>query len=145
VERPVGFTDGGVSVESKEIYVPGNIRVDGCRLHESIPEVTMEIRGRINIKEPGLAFNDEQYNLVRGYINEFETVLFGANLADPDTGYAAYIDADSFVDWFLINEIAKNVDARSYSSIFLHLGDAWYLRLAQPCGVRHLRRRGHTP
>ncbi|MDH3352320.1 MAG: hypothetical protein OEM51_12300, partial [Gammaproteobacteria bacterium] len=39
-------TEGGVSIESKEIYVPGTIRVDGWRLYDSIPEVTMEIRGR---------------------------------------------------------------------------------------------------
>ena len=39
-------TDGGVSIESTEDYVPGTIRVDGWRLHDSIPEVTMTIRGR---------------------------------------------------------------------------------------------------
>ena len=27
---------------------------------------------------------------------------------------------DSFIDWFLVNEIAKNVDAQWYSSIFFH-------------------------
>ena len=74
----------------------------------------------INIKEPNLAFGDDQYLQVSDQINAFETVLFSENFADPDTGYAAYIDIDSFIDWFLINEIAKNVDAQWYSSIYLH-------------------------
>ena len=74
----------------------------------------------VNIKEPDLTFDDEQYNLISSHVNEFETVLFGSNFADPDRGYAAYIDVDSFVEWFLVNEIAKNVDAMWYSSIYFH-------------------------
>ena len=46
---------------------------------------------------------------------------FSANFANPTTGYAAYINIDSFVDWFLINEIVKNVDAQWWSSIFFHV------------------------
>ena len=37
-----------MSIESKEDYVPGTIRLGGWRLHESIPEVKMKIRGRGN-------------------------------------------------------------------------------------------------
>jgi hypothetical protein len=36
-------------------------------------------------------------------------------------GYAEYIDVDSFVDWFLISEITKNVDSMFFSSMFLNL------------------------
>ena len=36
-------------------------------------------------------------------------------------GYAEYIDIDSFVDWYLISEITKNVDSQSFSSIFLNV------------------------
>ena len=74
----------------------------------------------INIKEPDISYTDPKYEQVRQHINEFETVLFSNNFADPVTGYRAYADVDSFIDWFLVNEIAKNVDAQWYSSIFLH-------------------------
>ena len=76
----------------------------------------------INIKEPGLAYSDPEFAQVRQHINEFETVLFSSEFADPTNGYRAYADIDSFIDWFLVNEIAKNVDAMWYSSIFFH----WY-------------------
>ena len=36
-------------------------------------------------------------------------------------GYAEYIDVDSFVDWFLISEITKNVDSMFFSSMFLNV------------------------
>ena len=74
----------------------------------------------INIKEPGLAYSDPEFNQVRTHINQFESILFGDNFADPVAGYRAYANVDSFIDWFLVNEIAKNVDAQWYSSIFFH-------------------------
>ena len=36
-------------------------------------------------------------------------------------GYAEYIDIDSFVDWYLISEITKNVDSMFFSSMFLNV------------------------
>ena len=74
----------------------------------------------IQVKEPDLDQGDPQLDFIRDHIIDFETALFSANFTDPANGYLPYIDIDSFVDWFLINEIAKNQDAKAYSSIFLH-------------------------
>ena len=83
----------------------------------------------INIKEPGLDYSDAEFFQVSDHLNEFETVLFSENFADSTSGYRAYADVDSFIDWFLVNEIAKNVDAQWYSSIFLYWipGDKIYM------------------
>ena len=75
----------------------------------------------INIKEPELARGDDKYNYIENLIREFESNLFGGNFADPVDGYAKYIDIDSFIDWFLINEIVKNQDSISFSSIYLNV------------------------
>ena len=81
----------------------------------------------IVIKEPGIdridqndfAFEqDSRFIYIRDHINAFETALFGNDFADPVNGYASFIDVDSFIDWFLINEISKNVDSRQFSSIY---------------------------
>ena len=45
--------------------------------------------------------------------------MFGDNFEDPEEGYRSYIDLDSFIDWYLINEIGKSVDAYGYGSVFL--------------------------
>jgi len=75
----------------------------------------------INIKEPDTEYNSVKYTYVSGLINEFEEVLMGSNFKHPQSGYAKYIDIDSFIDWYLISEITKNQDSRSFSSIFLNV------------------------
>ena len=92
----------------------------------------------VNIKEPSVDDGDEQYLQVSRHINEFERVLFSSDFSSVESGYATYVDIDSFVDWFLVNEIAKNVDAQWYSSIFFHwvpgdkikMGPIWDFDLA---------------
>jgi len=75
----------------------------------------------INIKEPDTEYNSNEFNYVNNLINEFENVLMGSQFADPNLGYAKYIDIDSFIDWYLISEITKNQDSRNFSSIFLNV------------------------
>lgn len=57
-----------------------------------------------------------QLNYIQQYITQWETNLAGPNFAHPDTGYAAYIDIESFIDFYLMNEITKNVDGYRISS-----------------------------
>ena len=73
-----------------------------------------------NIKEPALDYNTAEFDLIKDYINNFEAALFGANFKDTQTGYQAYIDLQSFIDWYLVQEIAKTVDAKSFSSIYFN-------------------------
>ena len=75
----------------------------------------------INIKEPDTEYNSNEFIYVSDLVNEFETVLMGSQFTDPNQGYAKYIDIDSFIDWYLINEITKNQDSRNFSSIFLNV------------------------
>lgn len=75
----------------------------------------------VAIKEPELEWDDAQYQYIESYINEFESALFSSDFADPDNGYAKYIDVDTFVDWYLVSEITKNVDSRFYSSIYFNV------------------------
>ena len=75
----------------------------------------------INIKEPELTIESNEYNYVKNLVNEFETVLKSNQFKDPNIGYAKYIDVDSFIDWYLISEITKNQDSRDFSSIFMNV------------------------
>ncbi len=74
--------------------------------------------GVFNIKDPDIDYGSDEFHLIEDYINEFESVLYSNNFNSPGSGYESYIDVDSLIDWFLINEIAKTVDARWYSSIY---------------------------
>ena len=94
--------------------------------------------GVFNIKEPNLEYDSEEFNLIKNHVNDFEETLFGDNFKDPDLGYRSFIDLPSFIDWFLVNEISKNQDARSYSSIYFNyvpgekikMGPVWDFDLA---------------
>jgi len=54
---------------------------------------------------------DEQENYSSSYIADFETALFSETFSDQVIGYRRFIDLNSFLDYLIINEIAKNVDA----------------------------------
>ena len=75
----------------------------------------------INIKAPELELNSDAYNYVKNLLNEFEANLYSSQFKHPTEGYAKYIDVDSFIDWYLISEITKNQDSKSFSSIFLNV------------------------
>ena len=66
--------------------------------------------------------NDPNYNYVKNYVVNAANVLYSDNWLDSDTGYNKFIDKESFVDWYLINEISKNCDAIFYSSCYMTLG-----------------------
>lgn len=60
-----------------------------------------------------------QLSYIHDYVDNWETVLKGVNFADPLTGFRAYADELSFIDYLLVNELSKNVDGYRIST-FLH-------------------------
>ena len=71
-----------------------------------------------NIKEPEIEYNSDEFNSIKNHIDSFEAALFSDDFKNPESGYRAYIDLESFIDYYLVSEISKNQDAASYSSIF---------------------------
>lgn len=62
----------------------------------------------------------EQIAWGKNYFNEAEAVLFGSNFKDPETGYAKYLDAQSFVDYWLVYEICINHELANPGSVYMH-------------------------
>jgi len=59
---------------------------------------------------------EAQKQYIRDWMNEFEGTLSGDSAGNPGEGYEKWIDVDSFVDHFLLNEFCKNVDAYRISA-----------------------------
>jgi hypothetical protein len=59
----------------------------------------------------GSDITNQQKNYLKAYVDSFETVLQGPNFANPVTGYRKYISDNSFIDFFLMQELTKSVDA----------------------------------
>lgn len=65
--------------------------------------------------------SQEQITWIKNYLNEFESVLYNDKLyKDPTNGWRKYIDENTIIDWYLINELARNCDAQMYASVFLY-------------------------
>lgn len=59
----------------------------------------------------------QQKDYIQNKIFQFETMMdYGSNIADTSTGYPNFLETDSFVDFILLNEVAKNVDAYRLST-----------------------------
>ena len=75
----------------------------------------------VNIKDPELEYSDEGFSYIRDFVIKADEALFGSKFTDPNVGWQAYLDMDSFVDWYLIQEIGKNLDGNFDTSCFMHL------------------------
>ncbi|WP_340198588.1 CotH kinase family protein [Ascidiimonas sp. W6] len=79
----------------------------------------------------------EQRVYISNYMSSFENALSSSDFKDPDTGYAAYIDTQSFIDFFLLNELSNNVDGYRLSTWLvkdknekLKMGPIWDFNIA---------------
>ncbi|WP_266363356.1 CotH kinase family protein [Tellurirhabdus rosea] len=81
-----------------------------------------EISGRsmmIQVEHPKIEdLTDTQFQYIRKYITDVENAFAAPNYQDAQTGVRQFIDEESFVDYVLINEIARNVDAYRLSTFF---------------------------
>jgi hypothetical protein len=90
---------------------------------------TPNLTPAIVVKEPDVVAGDANFEYVRNYMLTAEQVLFSANFADPNVGWQKYMDMDSFVDWYLIHEMSKNVDCMFNFSTYLNLPRGGKLRM----------------
>ena len=78
-----------------------------------------------------------QKNYIKNYFYEFESSLASNNFKDPINGFRKYIDEDSFIDFFILNELSNNVDGYRLSTYLqkdrnekLVLGPIWDFNLS---------------
>lgn len=65
-----------------------------------------------------LEITPQQKTFLQTRVGDFEDALWGPNYDDPLLGYRKYIDVPSFVDYFIVNELARNVDGFKKSRRF---------------------------
>ena len=71
----------------------------------------------------------EQKTYIKNYLDVFEEALIADHYADPGIGYRKYMDENSFIDFFIINELSKNVDAYMLSTFLYKDKDSNYGKL----------------
>jgi hypothetical protein len=73
---------------------------------------------------------------IMAYVDDFESAVHEQNF-DASTGYASYINKQSFIDYIVMNELSKNVDGYRLSTFLykdknekLNAGPLWDFNLA---------------
>ena len=97
------------------------LEIDAYATAEEVTFKTSHLERPVNIKEPDVEEGDENFDYIKNYVIAAENALFGNDFRDPDKGWQKYMDMDSFVDWYLVNEIAKNNDGYLWSSCYMNL------------------------
>ncbi len=88
----------------------------------------------------GEDITDQQRVYIQEYIDSFEVALNSPSFQDPLIGYRKFAKTETFIDFWLINELSKNVDGYRLST-FLHkdkysldgrlrMGPVWDFNLA---------------
>lgn len=67
-------------------------------------------------------YTQEQFNYIESYIATVHIALMNGN------DYTAYIDESTFIDWFIVEELFKNVDS-GYSSVYLYKDKGGLLKM----------------
>ena len=77
----------------------------------------------------------EQKAYIQQFMHDAQEALYGSDFADPAHGYRQYFDVNSFIDYFIVSEVSRNVDGYKKSRYFhkdrdendpyLHAGPVW--------------------
>ncbi|HMC85483.1 MAG TPA: CotH kinase family protein, partial [Chitinophagaceae bacterium] len=59
-----------------------------------------------------------QQAYIKSYVDSFENALYGPQFQDPVNGVRKFADVPSFIDYFIVNEVSRNVDGYRLSSYF---------------------------
>lgn len=65
------------------------------------------------------AINQAQKTYIASFIDSLETALYSPNFTDTAAGYRKYMDVNSFIDYFIVNEVARSADGFK-KSVFFH-------------------------
>ena len=122
IDKDSGSGNGGWS---SSFYPPGRSSNQQIYFHYDYPSAAEIVT--------------EQKIYIQQYLNNFETVLNSSAYNDPVNGYSKYIDVESFIDFFIVNEVSKNVDGYRLSTYLykekdsdggkLHMGPLWDFNL----------------
>ena len=72
----------------------------------------------VNIKEPDVSVGDANYEYVVDFVRKAENALYSGDFKNLNTGWQAYFDIESFTEWYVIQEIAKNTDSGLMNSLY---------------------------
>ena len=63
----------------------------------------------------------KRFDYVKNILNRAESALFSENFQDTSNGYSKYFDVQSLVNWYLLEELFRNIDAEFRRSVYMYI------------------------
>ncbi len=116
---------------------------DGGWYSQYPPDPTQPVNNHVffqYVEPKDVDMQPAQKAYIGSFVDSFERALYSAQFSDPVQGWRRFAGENSFVDFFLMNELSKNVDGYRLSTFFykekitdgnkLHMGPLWDFNLA---------------
>lgn len=119
-------SSGSPSTTWKSNYTSGISATQKCEFQIEYPKLGL--------------ITQQQFNYIRNYINTWEQKLMTEDMNDPKASFRDYMDMPSFVNFFILNEVTRNVDGYRLSTYLyknkeslggkIKMGPAWDFNIA---------------
>ncbi|MFN8574483.1 MAG: CotH kinase family protein [Gemmatimonadaceae bacterium] len=96
-----------VDERSGEVFCP----------HSSLTTMIFCVKEPETLLDPGW---EKQRAYLTNYLDQVDHAIFGPDFKDSAKGYAAYIDVASAINYYLANELVRNVDGNLRLSTYLY-------------------------
>lgn len=83
----------------------------------------------LNVKKPKIEKDGERHKFISDYVQQVERILYSDTFLDKEIGYKKYVDIESFVEWYIINEICRNQDSYMWTSCFMNVSPDGIIRM----------------
>ena len=125
-------------LRSRERTVSGGYVLKIDRVREPATYFTSSLGTLVGHVYPrGSRLDPQRRGRIVEEFDRMERVLAGARFDDPEVGYRRYLHTGSWVDYILLSEFLKNVDAYILSTYFhkakdgkIHMGPLWDFNLS---------------
>ena len=91
----------------------------------------------VTVKSPDDGGTPEQFSYIHDYFSQLDRLVFTRTFTDPETGYRTMLDLDSYLRYFICQEIIGNADCiwsvhmyKERGDDLIHAGPLWDSELA---------------
>jgi len=115
-ELKISDTDPDKITGGYFIEIDSRYGEDYCFPSNASSEMVFCLVSPETLNEPGW---EAHKTYITDYLKDTENALYSNNFNNDEQGYRAYMDVDSIINYYLVNELFKNVDGNLRLSTFM--------------------------
>lgn len=108
-------------VDTSDYDITGGYLIENDFYYDEVSKFTTKNEMKLQLQNPEyLNSNDEMMNYLKDYVQDMEDAIYAPNRrSDEGKHYSEYMDVESFIDFWMVNEVFKNVELL-YKSCYLY-------------------------